>query len=71
MFALILTFRVVDIGWDDGATTGDLRAHKFRLDLFAESDEFHLWGDDAVPGIVHLGHSMTAPCAKWLMSEVA
>src|ERR1700722_18968425 len=50
----------MDIGGKDGATTGDLTANQFRLEVFAFGDELHLLGDQALASQVHLRHVSVA-----------
>ena len=51
---------MVNIGGNDGATTGDFAAHEFGLDFFAFGNEGHLFGDDAFAGQMHLRHVFIA-----------
>jgi hypothetical protein len=48
-------FGMVDVGRDNGPSTGDLRAHQLRFDLLAPGDVFHLLGHDALAGVAKLG----------------
>jgi len=45
---------MVDVGGNDHAAAGNFVAHQFAGNLFAASDEFHLFGDHALAGVVHL-----------------
>ena len=47
-------FGMVDVGGDDHAAASDFIAHQFGRDLFAVGDVAHLFGDDALAGVVHL-----------------
>ena len=49
-----LEVAVMDVGGDDGAAARDFAADQFRLELFAPRDVLHLFGDDALPRVVHL-----------------
>ena len=64
-----LAFHMVDVGWDDGASGGNLAADEFRRDMgldaggfrvlvLADGHVFHLFGDDAFLGVVHLAQLM-------------
>src|SRR5690349_1492297 len=53
-----LTFGMIDVGWDNGASSGDLVTNKLRLQSFTNGNKFHLRRDNATSGIVHLGDSM-------------
>ncbi len=50
-----LEFRMVDIGGDDHASTGDFVADQLGRQLFFVGDEGHLFRDHALAGVVHLG----------------
>jgi hypothetical protein len=45
---------VIDIGGNDGAAARDFAAHQLGFDFFARRDEGHLFGDHALPRVVHL-----------------
>ena len=47
---------MVDVVRNDRATGGELGPDEFDIALLAERHEPHLRGDDALPGVVHLGH---------------
>ena len=49
-----LEIAVVDVGGDDSAAAGDFAAHEFGLEFLARGDVFHLFGDEAEAGEVHL-----------------
>ena len=46
---------MVDVGRDDHAAAGDFVAHQFGSQLLALGDVFHLLGDHALAGVMHLG----------------
>ena len=50
-----LQLGMIDVGGDDHAAAGDFVADEFRRQLFLVGDEAHLFGDDALAGVVHLG----------------
>ncbi len=52
-----LGLRVVDVRGDDRAAPGDLVADDIGRHAFPQRDEFHLGGDLAAAGVVHLGHT--------------
>ena len=55
---------MVDVVRDNRAAAGDLAADELWVAVLAQGDEFHLAGDDAALGVVHLGNAATFPGAQ-------
>ena len=52
---------MIDIQRDHGAAGGNLRPHKFRLNLLADRDKLHFRGNDTLPRIGQLCNRLSVP----------
>ncbi len=60
-----LQIGVMDVGGDDHAPAGDFVAHEIGFDFFALCDEFHLLGDPALTGVMHLRADAVAGAPRY------
>jgi len=57
---------VVDVGGDDHAAGGNLVAHQLRCEVLPPGDECHLFGDEALASVVHLGEVLIAGLCRFV-----
>ena len=63
-----LELRMIDVGGDDHAPGGDFIAHQLRSKLLFARNVFHLFGDHAAAGVVHLREVRVAASSSFCAS---